>query len=278
MQKKYAPLLILMARPLEDVYSVEMKVGVSLPPSLAFLSLVLRCHRGLTQKSLQRLFPCDTSMVVIIDDRADVWEWSPNLIKVIPCMFIRYALIVVLNRISDDFFVGIGDINSTFLPKLEPLMATTSPRPDGSEPKEPPVEGSTNQNLPMASQSTPPEPGFPPTTTPLSTTIPVPSDDGAERAQLAANAMLKQNNLALEAQLEERPLAKKQEALQEGDAAAHHIQHNTANNPPAGAQTNQEDTLTHKHEKRKALLKNDDYELQRVAKVRSDPSHVYNVL
>jgi len=44
---------------------------------------------GLTQKSLQRLFPCDTSMVVIIDDRADVWEWSPNLIKVIPCEFVR---------------------------------------------------------------------------------------------------------------------------------------------------------------------------------------------
>lgn len=43
---------------------------------------------GLTQKSLQRLFPCDTSMVVIIDDRADVWEWSPNLIKVIPCELI----------------------------------------------------------------------------------------------------------------------------------------------------------------------------------------------
>ena len=43
------------------------------------------CFSGLTQKSLQRLFPCDTSMVVIIDDRADVWEWSPNLIKVIPC-------------------------------------------------------------------------------------------------------------------------------------------------------------------------------------------------
>lgn len=40
---------------------------------------------SLTQKSLQRLFPCDTSMVVIIDDRADVWEWSPNLVKVIPC-------------------------------------------------------------------------------------------------------------------------------------------------------------------------------------------------
>ena len=48
-------------------------------------------YLGLTQKSLQRLFPCDTSMVVIIDDRADVWEWSPNLIKVIPCGFDRYT-------------------------------------------------------------------------------------------------------------------------------------------------------------------------------------------
>lgn len=28
-------------------------------------------------------------MVVIIDDRADVWEWSPNLVKVIPCQFIH---------------------------------------------------------------------------------------------------------------------------------------------------------------------------------------------
>lgn len=42
---------------------------------------------SLTQKSLQRLFPCDTSMVVIIDDRADVWEWSPNLVKVVPCKY-----------------------------------------------------------------------------------------------------------------------------------------------------------------------------------------------
>lgn len=38
------------------------------------------------QKSLSRLFPISTDMVVIIDDRADVWSWSPNLIKVEPCM------------------------------------------------------------------------------------------------------------------------------------------------------------------------------------------------
>ncbi|KAI8910234.1 RNA polymerase II subunit A C-terminal domain phosphatase [Gorgonomyces haynaldii] len=48
-----------------------------------------------TVKSIQRLFPCDQSMVVVIDDRADVWQWSPNLLKVRPY----------------DFFVGIGDIN-----------------------------------------------------------------------------------------------------------------------------------------------------------------------
>jgi TFIIF-interacting CTD phosphatase-like protein len=45
---------------------------------------------GLTQKSLRRLFPCDTSMVVIIDDRADVWDWCPNLLKVVPCMSLSF--------------------------------------------------------------------------------------------------------------------------------------------------------------------------------------------
>ncbi|CDK24929.1 unnamed protein product [Kuraishia capsulata CBS 1993] len=61
---------------------------------------------SLTQKSLKRLFPVDTSMVVVIDDRGDVWNWSPNLIKVVPY----------------DFFVGIGDINSSFLPRQNALL------------------------------------------------------------------------------------------------------------------------------------------------------------
>ncbi|GAA5856535.1 hypothetical protein JCM9279_003013, partial [Rhodotorula babjevae] len=89
---------------------------------------------SLTRKSLQRLFPCDTNMVVIIDDRADVWDGSPHLVKVIPY----------------EFFVGIGDINAAFLPKKKelvpppsstppaPVAATTapssSPSPDPSEP------------------------------------------------------------------------------------------------------------------------------------------------
>ncbi|KAJ3339377.1 Carboxy-terminal domain (CTD) phosphatase, partial [Kappamyces sp. JEL0680] len=46
-------------------------------------------------KTIKRLFPVDQSMVVAIDDRADVWQWSPNLIHVR----------------AYDFFQGIGDIN-----------------------------------------------------------------------------------------------------------------------------------------------------------------------
>ncbi|EDO14699.1 hypothetical protein Kpol_1068p9 [Vanderwaltozyma polyspora DSM 70294] len=61
---------------------------------------------SLTHKSLERLFPTDQSMVVVIDDRGDVWNWCPNLIKVTPY----------------NFFVGIGDINSNFLPRQQTTM------------------------------------------------------------------------------------------------------------------------------------------------------------
>lgn len=37
------------------------------------------------KKYLKRIFPVDDSMVVIIDDRADVWDYGPNLIPVPPC-------------------------------------------------------------------------------------------------------------------------------------------------------------------------------------------------
>lgn len=64
---------------------------------------------SLTAKNLHRLFPIDTKMVVIIDDRGDVWKWTENLVKVPPY----------------DFFVGIGDINSSFLP---PKPQITGPK------------------------------------------------------------------------------------------------------------------------------------------------------
>ncbi|ODQ83084.1 hypothetical protein BABINDRAFT_80643 [Babjeviella inositovora NRRL Y-12698] len=67
---------------------------------------------SMTHKSLERLFPVDTSLVVVIDDRGDVWQWCDNLIKVVPY----------------DFFVGIGDINSSFLPKLNLLIGPSKRR------------------------------------------------------------------------------------------------------------------------------------------------------
>ena len=42
-------------------------------------------HAGLSAKSLKRLFPTDQSMVVVIDDRSDVWGDIANLVKVVPC-------------------------------------------------------------------------------------------------------------------------------------------------------------------------------------------------
>jgi RNA polymerase II subunit A-like phosphatase len=40
---------------------------------------------GFSAKDLKRLFPTDQSMVVIIDDRSDIWSDVPNLVKVVPC-------------------------------------------------------------------------------------------------------------------------------------------------------------------------------------------------
>ena len=70
---------------------------------------------SVTNKNLERLFPIDTKMVVIIDDRGDVWKWNANLVRVMPF----------------DFFVGIGDINSSFLPKKQEIKAT--PKPEKAE-------------------------------------------------------------------------------------------------------------------------------------------------
>ncbi|KAG6876589.1 hypothetical protein C0993_002015 [Termitomyces sp. T159_Od127] len=204
---------------------------------------------SLTQKSLQRLFPCDTSMVVIIDDRADVWEWSPNLVKVVPY----------------DFFVGIGDINSTFLPKLEPLAPVI---PSPTTVKAPPPPGASESPLDVAQDTAS-------AATPLVVPEPAPPSEN-DTAELAKTVLVTQNNLALEAQLEERPLAKKQEALSESEAPHQHHQHHhhhhhhhqqddeeTANEE---ATPKEEEPAIPKPE-RKALLKNDDVELERVSKI-----------
>jgi len=68
-------------------------------------------------KSLGRLF-WNADMVVIIDDRADVWQYVPHLVRV-----------PVFN-----FFPGAGDINASFLPKQ--LDLATRAKPKGALPTE----------------------------------------------------------------------------------------------------------------------------------------------
>lgn len=79
-------------------------------------------------KSLQRLFPSDQSMVVIIDDRADVWGNSPNLVRVIACMCCVLCFDSYFTFFTVEFFVGTGDINSTTLPKETPAKPVEEPK------------------------------------------------------------------------------------------------------------------------------------------------------
>ncbi|KDQ63166.1 hypothetical protein JAAARDRAFT_29174 [Jaapia argillacea MUCL 33604] len=202
---------------------------------------------SLTQKSLQRLFPCDTSMVVIIDDRADVWEWSPNLVKVIPY----------------DFFVGIGDINSSFLPKLNPIASAVPTRPPVVDTRKA-APGTIALPMPESSSTSTPS---------------IQSAEIEEPDELTKKAMLAQTSLVLEAQLEERPLAKKQEQLTvaeeaeedreeaekakvDADAKDTEKPQDSAPAPVVGEKTDEHQKKHHHH--RKALLKKDDGELVRV--------------
>ena len=92
--------------------------------------------------------------------------------------------------------------------------------------------------------------------------------DEAEAEEILQKEMITRNSLALEAQVEERPLAKLQEELQE--AANGQLESETpATHGALGESENTSkpsETPGEKHH-RKALLKNDDIELQRIKRV-----------
>lgn len=192
-------------------------------------------------------------MVVIIDDRADVWEWSPNLIKVIPCRSDTIYIVLDLTFLTDDFFIGIGDINSAFLPKINPLTAAT--------PTPPPAKVSSLKEGEMQ----------PPVSPASSDTAVSEASDSTlvdESNELMQKNMLSQNSLALEAQVEERPLAKKQEELEASPSEQSPAAPGAPITPP-----NETDVKGNSGSKKrnkappKALLRNDDFELQRVRNV-----------
>lgn len=164
-----------------------------------------------TAKNLQRLFPVDTKMVVIIDDRGDVWKWSPNLIKVTPY----------------DFFVGIGDINSSFLPKKpapkpsQKAAVTAAPKPHDDQAEvatEEEPRPRTNGNTSEGTESPSTEESEAPAASNVSALEQLVAMGGSADPATRQAQTTRQDE-ALAAQLEDRPLLQKQKQLEAEDAA-----------------------------------------------------------
>ncbi|KAH7018138.1 uncharacterized protein B0I36DRAFT_202836, partial [Microdochium trichocladiopsis] len=176
---------------------------------------------SMTAKSLQRLFPVSTNMVVVIDDRADVWPQNrSNLIKVTPY----------------DFFKGIGDINSSFLPKREDIIAP-SPLPELT-PKVPPTLESTESTESTKSKIAEHE------------KVMAASSDETLILQLQAE----EQERSLEKQLTDRPLLHLQKQLDKEDEEAEKeaSEHKDDTQPSSNGEAEH-----HRHN----LLRDDDQEL-----------------
>lgn len=80
------------------------------------------------RKYLRRIFPTDDTTVLIIDDRADVWEYARNLIPVSPCTLLAAAA----HGRADTFFLATGDINraADAAPAAAPFLL--APPPDAA--------------------------------------------------------------------------------------------------------------------------------------------------
>ena len=166
---------------------------------------------SLVAKNLQRLFPVDTKMVVIIDDRGDVWKWNENLIKVTPY----------------DFFVGIGDINSSFLPKKPEFKhvpkalaaATPSPKQDlAQEAAVPETKMETNGSSPDSGYAS--DVGSTCSTSPNESALEQLVSMGGGDDPIVLEAQNTRQDEALAAQLQDRPLLQKQKELDEEEAVA----------------------------------------------------------
>ncbi|RFU27892.1 hypothetical protein B7463_g8438, partial [Scytalidium lignicola] len=208
--------------------------------------IISRDENGnVTAKSLARLFPVDTKMVVIIDDRADVWPKNRlNLIKVVPY----------------DFFQGVGDINSSFLPKVEeipkPLKKHTTPEVTSTEaPQTTPEDSSVPDEAKSGEEST--ENMNAAVETSIEARVSALEElvnmGGGNDQQLRLEQAAEQEKF-LEKQLTERPLLHMQEQLDREEAEAE--QSETSLEEAKNGETPAE----HPHH-RHSLLKDDDVEL-----------------
>ncbi|TPX12558.1 uncharacterized protein E0L32_000735 [Thyridium curvatum] len=200
-----------------------MNVAKLVDPDQALFAnrVISRDENGsMTAKSLQRLFPVSTNMVVIIDDRADVWPRNrPNLIKVTPY----------------DFFKGIGDINSSFLPKREDLLKG----PPGAPP--PAANGAQAQGTPEATVNGTPDK--------MSALEELARMSGGDDTMLIQKQTEEQER-TLEKQIKDRPLAHLQAELDKEDSEATPI-------PAPNGDQPQQTPVPHRHH----LLLDNDQEL-----------------
>jgi RNA polymerase II subunit A-like phosphatase len=92
--------------------------------------------------------------------------------------------------------------------------------------------------------------------------------DEAAAEEILQKEMMARNSLALEAQVEERPLAKLQEELQEVADGQYESEGPAAENASGkSVSTSRPPESSGERHHRKALLKNDDIELRRVKRV-----------
>ncbi|KAF2819684.1 hypothetical protein CC86DRAFT_449741 [Ophiobolus disseminans] len=154
-------------------------------------------------KNLTRLFYQNTEMVVIIDDRADVWQYSPHLVRV-----------PVFN-----FFVGAGDINSAFLPKQQELVTQSADKAPVSPTKSASIEGSSTAPVSVA--------GKPAELAPAEATNGDLNEIGQQLLTMAAGEgeevleqQTKEQKKVIIAQQTERPLLQQQLMLDKEDAQA----------------------------------------------------------
>lgn len=203
--------------------------------------IISRDENGsMTEKNLARLFPDNTKMVAIIDDRSDVWPANrSNLIKVVPF----------------NFFLGVGDINASFLPKLQeaprPKPKKKTPEPESeakneaeeSEVSAPTVDGedaTTERAEQVEVVEDPIKPEVVTAATP-------PKALAALNEEAVREEQLAEQGKALEEQLIERPLLHLQEKLdQEEERVELDEAQNGQPRPP---------------QRRHPLLSGDDHEL-----------------
>jgi RNA polymerase II subunit A-like phosphatase len=201
-------------------------------------------------KSLQRLFPTNTDMVVIIDDRADIWHYSDNLIRV-----------PVFN-----FFPGAGDINASFLPKQQELINTTvkaAPVEPVTAGKQPSKEGEST--LPFSVATNPAEPA--PTDTDESVNGGLTELEqqlismGSQDDPKALEEQVKEQEKVIITQQTERPLLQKQLLLDKEDEEAGGSEEEIEAVIPSANGTTP--TSTHAHPKhRHSILHDDDRGLE----------------